>query len=193
MDQRTDFDELDRYLSGEANAAEQARVDARAAADPELRAFLDKTRGAEHVWDTDRAWRRFSAQIQSQPPARRTWGEGVVHDDPPSKVCRDGMPDRCVPMPKLRIAKRARRLKVEDVVVDPRVGQPEVPQPAIGQAEHRQVPGRCFGSAAGTASTGGGPTDSRSTSGQAARWWRTGDGSSPGARRTCSAAHRPIS
>jgi ferric-dicitrate binding protein FerR (iron transport regulator) len=73
MDERIDFDLVDRYLRGEAGAAERALVDARAAADPEFRALLDEARGRQPVWDTDRAWARFREQMQPQPRVRRSW------------------------------------------------------------------------------------------------------------------------
>ena len=54
---------------------------------------------------------------------------------PAPQVARDRMPDRGVVVAQLGVAERARGLQVEDVDVVAVDGEPEVPQPVIGQAE----------------------------------------------------------
>ena len=73
MDQRTDFEEFDRYLSGEASAEERARVDARAAVDQRFREMLSAARAEPTDWDTNRAWTELRARMLLQPRVRRSW------------------------------------------------------------------------------------------------------------------------
>jgi transmembrane sensor len=73
MDQRTDFEEFDRYLSGEASAEERARLDARAATDPRFRELLSAARGEPIAWDTNRAWTELRGRMLRQPRTRAAW------------------------------------------------------------------------------------------------------------------------
>lgn len=74
MTNRIDFTHIDRYLSGEATAAEAADMAERAAADPELRALLGALRApdaAPHTWDVDAAWQRLGRARTARRPATR--------------------------------------------------------------------------------------------------------------------------
>jgi hypothetical protein len=45
------------------------------------------------------------------------------------------MPDGRIPMPQVRIPQRAPHLQVERVIVGTVLGDPEIPQPFVGEAQ----------------------------------------------------------
>ena len=67
--------------------------------------------------------------------AGRTGAERVREHVPAAEVARAGVADRRVVVTQLGVAQRARRLQVEDVDVLAVAGEPEVPQPVVGQAQ----------------------------------------------------------
>jgi transmembrane sensor len=69
-----DWRTIDRYLTGEASAAERDEIDAWVAADPRRATLLETLRRAPHAvspaFDVDRAWDRFDQQRSAKVPAR---------------------------------------------------------------------------------------------------------------------------
>ncbi|MEX2281310.1 MAG: FecR domain-containing protein [Gemmatimonadota bacterium] len=74
-----DFEQLDRFLSGESSAEEQERLARRAVEDPELRQLLDSlatnVRKESGTWNTDQAW----SDLQKRGQRRKAlWRPGLA-------------------------------------------------------------------------------------------------------------------